>query len=131
MNGWDYEDFKRALDTVKTPEGINTLRSVMPSDDVMTRDAELDEGAMDEEVHDDDDDVFKCLFYHYGGRIREAAQCVSGRSSMQAYIAYVIALVESASMENVSLCWNSTECSADPNSKDSLRRGTKYQHRST
>jgi hypothetical protein len=112
MNGWQCQDFKRALDTVKTSEGMNALRSAM------TRDG-LDDDDMDEEFYDDD--VYECLYYHYGGRIREAAQCVSGRISMQVHIEYVIALVNSVPTVSASLFLDSTECSADPNSKGTLR----------
>ena len=121
MSAWDKEEYCRALEEVKQETAMIKLRNYFigeseesRNEESMEVDGESDEGMMD-------DEVFDCVFYYTGGRIRDAVQLVRGSNTIEQYSRGLLGKIGSVDCSAATLALTSMESSASRKSIDSVR----------
>ena len=126
MSAWDKVKYCKALEHFKEQDTMKKLRNYFmgeseesENEESMEVDDHKDEGMTDEEMRDDE--VFNCVFYYTGGRIREAVRIVSGSRTIEQYSGMIEPKIASIDGNAAELALTSTECSASKKSIDSFR----------
>ena len=121
MSAWDKEECCRVLEEVKQETAMIKLRKFFmgeseesKNEDSMEVDGESDEGMTD-------DEVFDCVFYYTGGRIRDGVTLVRGSITIEQLSLGHVLKIGSVDSSAATLALTSTESSASRKSVDSVR----------
>ena len=120
MSAWDKEEYCRALEEVKQETAMINLQNYFIGESEESRKESMEvDGESDEGMTDDE--VFDCVFYYTGGRIRDGVKLVGGSFGIKRYSLANRNRIILSDCSAATLALVSPVSSASRNSIDSVR----------